>query len=61
MCDNRKTWVQPLGTNDKVEIETQGMHQALLDFEEQVGITRKAAGKLLLWASRDGASFTAMW
>jgi hypothetical protein len=36
---SRKTSVQPLGTNGEQEVETHGMHRALLDFAAQEGLT----------------------
>ncbi|KAJ7244495.1 hypothetical protein C8J57DRAFT_1680834 [Mycena rebaudengoi] len=35
---NRKTMVQPLGTNAERETEIQGMMRAMLDFEKQMGL-----------------------
>ena len=61
MREGRKTWVQPLGTNAEVEIETQGMYRALIDFMQQMGIPTDAAQKHLQWIGGDGASFAAMW
>ena len=61
MHSGRKTWVQPLGMNSELEIQTQGMHRAILDFEGQMGITEDSASRFLHWIGGDGASFTAMW
>ena len=61
MREGCKTWVQPLGTNSEVEVETQGMYHAIQDFEQQLGVTTKSVDKLLQWVGGDGASFTAIW
>ncbi|KAJ7681091.1 hypothetical protein B0H17DRAFT_1138662 [Mycena rosella] len=42
-----KTGMQPLGTNAERETETQGMMQALLDFESQMGLDKKAIEGLI--------------
>jgi hypothetical protein len=39
---NRKTVVQPLGTNAERETETQGMMHAMLNFEKQMGLDETA-------------------
>ena len=43
MREGRKTTVQPLGTNAERETETQGMARAIMDFDEQMGISLEAA------------------
>ncbi|KDR66902.1 hypothetical protein GALMADRAFT_80370 [Galerina marginata CBS 339.88] len=43
MREGRKTVVQPLGTNAEKEIETQGMARAIIDFDQQMGVTPEAA------------------
>ncbi|KAK7059604.1 hypothetical protein R3P38DRAFT_2388527, partial [Favolaschia claudopus] len=58
---NRKTVVQPLGTNAERETETQGMMRAMLDFEAQMGLDEKAMEGLIITPRGDGASIAAMW
>ncbi|KAJ7327496.1 hypothetical protein DFH08DRAFT_710387 [Mycena albidolilacea] len=58
---NRKTVVQPLGTNAERETETQGMMRAMLDFEKQMGLDEPAMEKLIITPRGDGASIAAMW
>jgi len=57
MHEGRKTMVQPLGTNAERETETQGMAQAIMDFDEQMGLGSEAADCLLSWVCGDGASY----
>jgi len=57
MREGQKTVVHPLGTNAEREIETQGMAQALLDFNEQMGVGPEAANKVLSWVRGDGTSY----
>ena len=60
MREGQKTIVQPLGTNAEREIEIQGMAQALLDFDEKMGLGSDTADKLLSWVHGDGASYATM-
>jgi hypothetical protein len=55
---NRKTVVQPLGTNGEREIEIHGMEKALRDFDQQMAITKekvKSDQKICLYRG-DGAT-----
>ncbi|THV03692.1 hypothetical protein K435DRAFT_558769, partial [Dendrothele bispora CBS 962.96] len=60
MEEGRKTQVQPLGTNAKNEMSTQGMKRAIIDFDEQKGLQPDAFKDMLDWYSGDGGSFAAM-
>ncbi|KAK7450181.1 hypothetical protein VKT23_013064 [Stygiomarasmius scandens] len=60
MEKGRKTEVQPLGTNSEREMETQGMKQAILDFDKQKGLKPELFKDLLDWYTGDGGSFAAM-
>ncbi|KAK7006681.1 hypothetical protein R3P38DRAFT_2555300 [Favolaschia claudopus] len=51
-----KTILQPLGTNAERETTTQGMQQALLDFDQQMGIEPEKSDNILRWVRGDGAS-----
>ncbi|KAJ7691362.1 hypothetical protein B0H17DRAFT_935216 [Mycena rosella] len=53
---NRKTPVQPVGTNGEREVETQGMARTLLDFDQQSGINPDKCDNILSWVRGDGAS-----
>lgn len=54
---NRHTKIHPLATNGANEVTIQGMKDALLDFLEQIGITKSTySGKIQLF-SGDGKSF----
>ncbi|KAJ7602744.1 hypothetical protein DFH06DRAFT_1351097 [Mycena polygramma] len=57
----RKSVMQPLGTNAERETETQGMKRALLDFEKQMGLDEKAMENLIFIPRGDGASIAAIW
>lgn len=62
MSDDRKTVIQPLGTNAEKEVETQGMMRAVLDFEGQMGLDASVmenSGRLF-WIRGDGASHAAI-
>lgn len=58
---NRKSVIQPLGTNGEREVETHGMMRAMLDFEGQMGLDEKAMEGLIVTPRGDGASIAAMW
>ncbi|KAJ7162019.1 hypothetical protein C8R46DRAFT_1282301 [Mycena filopes] len=60
MRADRKTTCQPFGTNSERSTETQGMHRAIQDFDNQAGIDSAEPGDLLLWIRGDGASFAAV-
>ncbi|KAF8212894.1 hypothetical protein K438DRAFT_2167933 [Mycena galopus ATCC 62051] len=60
MREGRKTKCQPLGTNSERSTETQGMAQAIADFESQIGLDRADTGNLLTWIRGDGASYAAI-
>ncbi|KAK6974153.1 hypothetical protein R3P38DRAFT_3332074 [Favolaschia claudopus] len=51
-----KTILQPLGTNSERETTTQGMQQALKDFDKQMGIEPEKSDNILQWVRGDGAS-----
>lgn len=57
MRDGRKAKCQPLSTNSERSTETQGMRQAVNDFDSQTGIDSDAPGNLLSWIRGDGASY----
>ncbi|KAJ7799790.1 hypothetical protein B0H13DRAFT_1673295, partial [Mycena leptocephala] len=57
MRDGRKAKCQPLSTNSERSTETQGMRQAVKDFDGQTGIDSDAPGNLLSWIRGDGASY----
>ncbi|KAJ7751643.1 hypothetical protein B0H16DRAFT_1766472 [Mycena metata] len=57
---NKITSCQPLGTNSEHSTETQGMRQAIKDFDNQTGIDSDNPGNLLSWIRGDGASFAAV-
>ncbi|KAF7293112.1 hypothetical protein MKEN_01468500 [Mycena kentingensis (nom. inval.)] len=59
--EDRKTVMQPLGTNAERETETQGMMRALLDFEGQMGLDEKALEHHIIIPCGDGASVAAIW
>jgi hypothetical protein len=52
----RKTEVQPLGTNDAKEIETQGMIDALNNFDSQMGLGPENSTEFITWVRGDGGS-----
>ncbi|THU87469.1 hypothetical protein K435DRAFT_681625 [Dendrothele bispora CBS 962.96] len=58
--DNRRTTIQPLGTNAENELETQGMKRAMEDFDGQMGYPVDSAETLIEWVGGDGASFAAV-
>ncbi|KAF8143043.1 hypothetical protein K438DRAFT_2111093, partial [Mycena galopus ATCC 62051] len=60
MREGRKTKCQPLGTNSERSTETQGMAQAIADFESQTGLNREDNSNLLTWIRGDGASYAAI-
>ncbi|KAJ6464359.1 hypothetical protein C8R45DRAFT_840383, partial [Mycena sanguinolenta] len=47
---------QPPGTNSKREVENKGMLNALLDFDQQIGIKPDKCNNILSWVRGDGAS-----
>ncbi|KAK7015321.1 hypothetical protein R3P38DRAFT_3321645 [Favolaschia claudopus] len=51
-----KTDLQPLGTNAEQEGTSQGMHQALKDFDQQIGVQPEKFRNILSWVRGDGAS-----
>ncbi|KAJ7791639.1 hypothetical protein B0H13DRAFT_1454109, partial [Mycena leptocephala] len=57
MRDGRKAKCQPLSTNSERSKETQGMRQAVKDFDCQTGIDSDAPGNLLSWIRGDGGSY----
>jgi len=57
MHEGWKTVVQPLGTNAERETKTQGMAQAIMDFDKQMGIDSKAADRLLSWVHSNSGSY----
>ncbi|KAI0072322.1 hypothetical protein K474DRAFT_1574435, partial [Panus rudis PR-1116 ss-1] len=58
---NRRSKIQPLGTNAANEVSFQGMKEAMVDFFEQVGITKDSEGvDQIQFVSGDGKSFEAM-
>ncbi|KAF8057175.1 hypothetical protein FPV67DRAFT_1566211 [Lyophyllum atratum] len=60
MRKGRKTVIQPLGTNGEKEVETQGMKNAILDFEKQMGLDEKALEGKIVMPGGDGASYAAI-
>ncbi|THU84431.1 hypothetical protein K435DRAFT_870254 [Dendrothele bispora CBS 962.96] len=59
--DDRRTKIQPLGTNSEQEVEIHGMKRCIEDFDGQIGFTGAGADdRLLEWVSGDGASFAAI-
>ncbi|KAJ7762259.1 hypothetical protein B0H16DRAFT_1884208 [Mycena metata] len=59
-AEKKKTSCQPLGTNSEHSTETQGMRQAIKDFDNQTGIDSDNPGNLLSWIRGDGASYAAV-
>jgi hypothetical protein len=55
---DRKTTVQPLGTNGEREVEIHGMDKALRDFDQQMMITKESVERdnKLQWYRGDGAT-----
>ncbi|KAF8184385.1 hypothetical protein K438DRAFT_1544545, partial [Mycena galopus ATCC 62051] len=60
MREGRKTKCQPLGTNSERSTETQGMAQAIADFESQIGLDRADTSNILTWIRGDVASYAAI-
>ncbi|KAJ7023352.1 hypothetical protein C8F04DRAFT_1048051 [Mycena alexandri] len=59
-ANKKPTSCQPLGTNSEHSTESQGMRQAIKDFDSQTGINSEEPGNLLSWIRGDGASFAAV-
>ncbi|KAJ7939559.1 hypothetical protein B0H13DRAFT_2300240 [Mycena leptocephala] len=51
-----KTVLQPLPTNAEREVENKGMHNALLDFDQEMGIEPRKCDNILSWDRGDDAS-----
>ncbi|THV01769.1 hypothetical protein K435DRAFT_654641 [Dendrothele bispora CBS 962.96] len=58
--DELRTSIQPLGTNAKNELETQGMRCVMEDFNEQIGYPRNAAEMTIEWVGGDGGTFASV-
>ncbi|KAE9385857.1 hypothetical protein BT96DRAFT_840193, partial [Gymnopus androsaceus JB14] len=54
--DDHQTSIQPLGCNSENELSTQGMKQAIDDFNGQIGYPEEAAETLIEWVGGDGGS-----
>ncbi|KAK7019386.1 hypothetical protein VNI00_018099 [Paramarasmius palmivorus] len=58
--ESHRTRIQPLGTNAKREVETQGMKRCIDDFDKQMGYTEESAKHIIEWIGGDGATYSAI-